>query len=228
MSIFRSIAACVGVLFISACGTESGPKKTDVETLVQIGTRSVIQWHGQELIADITEIAGDIVTSEIRWHGDVMSSRDYYRGLYPVSGLENGYQFEVEYDEDAMQSLFPLAPGKSISFEGRLNVVSEGATQPIWVYITVTKEKFIKLPTGNQKVYVVDIVTEYTKDGSTRTKINQVYYSPELMMVLKSVMKEDGHQSYWRVTNVEQPKPGETTPRAPQSEKPRRSGTVMI
>jgi len=208
---------------LAGCDSAPAPM-TPSQIQAAVGTRAFIKRHGQEIVAEITNTTDKLVTTEFHWHGEMMAKRHYYRGLYPVAGTEYGYQFEMDFDEQSLEQLFPMAVGKEVSFNGNLKIIDRGAALDAWVHLAVVGEKTIDLSTGSHHVFVVDIMTEYRKDGVVKRKTNVVYYAPDLSMLLKSVVHEDGQQSYWRVVSVEQPGAARVRP----INKNNKSGTVMI
>jgi len=189
-----------------------------------VGTRAVILRSGQELLAEITDVADKLVTTELFVRGESVAEFNSYRGLYIVSGRETHYQYEVDFDETVLEQLFPLQVGNEVSFEGNTKNIDSGGSYDFWSNIQVVGEKTLPLSSGPRKVFVVDIITEHRSGARTKRKTNTVYFDPELAMVLKSVVHEDGYQNYWRVITVE--RPGEGSGRTPRQQP--RSGTVII
>ena len=221
MSTLIRLTLLASIMFLAACGSQETPAVCS--TKAQQGTRAIIQRHGQELVAEVTKVDGCLATTEFHWQDELIAARDYYRGLYPVSGTEYGYQFELDFKDKVIDKLFPMAVGNEIAFDGNLKILNEGTALDVWVHMEVVKETSIKLPGGDHKVFVVDINTEYRRGDNVKRSNTMVYYAPELEMVLKSVTHEEGEQSYWRVMKIEQP----GTERE-DSRQRRRSGTVMI
>ncbi len=221
MPVVTRLFAALALIFLVACDPVARAPETPT---AMVGTRAVIQRHGQELYAEVTGVNGKLVTTEYYWQDERVVVHNYYRGLYNVSGVEFGYQYEADFDYSVLEPLFPLAVGKEVSFTGNTKNINRGSAIDFWANIHVIGEKTISLSSGDRKVFVVDIVTEYKKGNSSKRKTNTVYYDPELSMVLKSVIHEDGYQSYWRVVTVERP----GNARTPSAIQQRRAGTVMI
>ncbi|TNE64595.1 MAG: hypothetical protein EP335_06980 [Alphaproteobacteria bacterium] len=216
----RLIAVCLMTAALAACD----PIAQAPAPGAAIGTRAVIKGYNQEMTAEITDVKGKLVVTEFQWQGGDSVVRGYYRGLFPVSGRSKTYHWEAEFDESKLEPLFPLAVGKEVAFSGTSRDVESGSAANFWASLSVIGEKVIELPNGARKVYVVDIITEYRKENLVKRKTNTVYYDPELSMVLKSVVLEDGYQSFWRVVSIDPPGEGN---RATPSQQ-RRAGTVMI
>ena len=221
MPLVSRLLAALALIFLVACDPVARAPETPTAI---VGTRAVIQRHGQELYAEVTGVNDKLVTTEYYWQDERVVVHNYYRGLYNVSGIEFGYQYEADFDYSVLETLFPLAVGKEISFSGNTKNINRGTAIDFWANIHVIGEKIISLSSGDRKVFVVDIVTEYKKGNNSKRKTNTVYYDPELSMVLKSVIHEDGYQSYWRVVTVELP----GNARTPTTLQQRRAGTVMI
>lgn len=221
MPVVTRLCVALILLFGAACDPVARAPATPSAI---VGTRAVIQRHGQELFAEVTKIADKLVTTEYFWNDERVVVHNYYRGLYNVSGIEFGYQYEADFDYNTLEQLFPLKVGKEVSFSGNTKNINRGTAIDFWTNIHVIGEKTIPLSSGDRKVFVVDIITEYKKGNEAKRKTNTVYYDPELSMVLKSVIHEDGYQSYWRAVSVELP----GNARKPSPIQQRRAGTVMI
>ncbi|WP_262692615.1 PLP-dependent aminotransferase family protein [Kordiimonas aestuarii] len=221
MPVVSRLFATLAVILLVACDPVARAPATPSAI---VGTRAVIQRHGQELYAEVTAVTDKLVTTEYYWQDERVVVHNYYRGLYNVSGVEFGYQYEADFDYKLLEQLFPLAVGKEVSFRGNTKNINRGTAIDFWANIHVIGEKTISLSTGDRKVFVVDIVTEYKKGNQSKRKTNTVYYDSELSMVLKSVIHEDGYQSYWRAVSVELP----GNARTPSPTQQRRAGTVMI
>lgn len=189
-----------------------------------VGTRAVIQRHRQEIYAEITDVTGKLVTTELFLHGESIAEFSSYRGLYPVSGREPNYKYEADFDESQLEALFPLQVGKEVSFTGNTKRLDRGTSYDFWSRVEVVGQKTLNLASGDRKVFVIDILTETRSGNRTKRKNQTVYFDPELSMVLKSVLHEDGYKNYWFVVSVEKPGEGRSQSRPRQP----RSGTVII
>lgn len=216
------MAGLMLALAVAACDM---PARTAGAPNAEVGTRALISRHGQELVAEITRVEDKLVTTDFQWRGELMASRNLYRGLYPVSGIEYGYQFELDFDANNLERLFPLQVGNETAFNGNLKLIDQGNAVDVWVHMVVRGETAVSLPTGSYPVYIVEVTSRYGKGRDAKTKLNTLYFSPELSMVLKSVMHEDGRQTYWRVVSIDKRGGGEP-PATPAQQ--RQSGTVMI
>ena len=221
MTVSSRFFAVLTLFFLVACDPVA---RAPMTASAQIGTRAVIQRHGQELFAEITKVEGKLVTTEFFWHDERVVVHNNYRGLYNVSGVQSGYQYEADFDYNVLEPLFPLAVGKEVSFSGNHKNINLGTATDFWANIHVIGEKTISLSSGDRKVFVVDIVSEYKKGNAVKRKTNTVYFDPDLSMILKSVVHEDGYQNFWRAVSVELP--GNAA--QPTTLQQRRSGTVMI
>ncbi len=208
--------------FLASCGEV--PKPSHV--MAEVGTNAIIKRHGQELILDVTDVTGNILSTEISWNGELVASRQYYRGLYPMSGIEYGYQFEMDFDETALEQLFPLKVGKEVSFNGNLKIIDNGTALDAWVHLQVVAEKSMKITSGTYTVFVVEVISEFSKDDRSERKSNIIYYAPDLGMILKFVNHQNGQQSFWRVVSIDSP--DKSSRIKPVKKQNIRSGTVMI
>ena len=221
-SIFKMLAL-LSVLLVAACGP--GMQVPETATAI-VGTKAVIKVHRNELVAEVTDVTGRLVTTEFsNWAGEFLYNRTEYRGLIPVSGTEaDGGQWELDFDERHLEAIFPLRPGKEVAFKGTLIDIERGTSFEMWGHIEVVGEKILDLPTGKRKVVVLNFTREYSRKDKTKRQIDIIYYDPEYSMILKKVIRSQGAQTYWRVVKVERPgKPGNTP-----TTRQRRSGTVMI
>ncbi|RMB00560.1 hypothetical protein BXY39_3747 [Eilatimonas milleporae] len=223
VSAVQRVVLAVLTLFMTACDPAT---RLPAEPTAQIGTRALIKRHGQELVAEVTRVRGKLVTTEFNWRGEQVAKRRYYRGLYPISGTEYGYQFELDFDDSLLEQIFPLRVGNHASFDGNLKIIDRGTAVDVLVDMVVVAEKTIDLSESAHRVFVVEIETEYRSAAGVKRKNNTVYYAPDLSMVLKSVMHEEGQQTFWRVISVERPGAGGKV-KSPTLRQ-RRSGTVMI
>lgn len=192
---------------------------------VLVGTRANIKMHGQDVVAEVTRVADKLVTTEFRdWRGGVIREVNLYRGLFPVSGTDQGLRYEASFDEAALESLFPMKVGKSIGVAGTMYYIDGGEAADFYTHIEVVDEKTLDLKSGPRRTFVVELEWEFTWKGIVRRKTDTVYYDAEKAMVLKSVVRGENFQNYWVVVSVDEP----SNPGGTPSGKPRRSGTVMI
>ena len=195
-----------------------------------VGTRANIKMHGQDVTAEVTRVIDKLVTTEFRdWTGGVIREVNLYRGLFPVSGTEQGLRYEASFDQSALESLFPMQVGKSIGVSGTMYNVDRGESADFWTHIEIVGEKTVDLKSGPRRTFVVQLEWEFAWKGSTRRQSETVYtdtvhYDAERSMVLKSVVRGENFQNYWVVVSVDEPNDPDAQPTRPR----RRSGTVMI
>ena len=190
-----------------------------------VGTRANIKMHGQDVVAEVTRVIDKLVTMEFRdWRGGVIREVNLYRGLFPVSGTDQGLRYETNFDESALEGLFPLKTGKSIGVSGTIYYVDGGEAADFYTHVEVVAEKTVDLKNGPRKTFVVQLEWEFSWNGITRRKTDTVYFDPETSMVLKSVIRGENFQNYWVVVSVDKPE----TPDGRREPINRRSGTVMI
>lgn len=209
-------------LLLTACGPN-----TQVPTSASaiVGTKAIVKYHRSELVAEITDVTGKLVTTEFsNWDGELVFSRTEYRGLVPISGSDPGAgQWELDFDENQLEALFPLQPGKEVAFKGNLKNIDKGTSYDLWAQLEVIGEKVLDLPSGRRKVMVVEFNRQGRRGNQTKHATDIIYFDPEYSMTLKKVMREKGSQSYWRVISID--RPGNVSPTPTRQ---RRSGTVMI
>jgi len=216
------VFALLSVLFVAACGP--GAQVPNSASAI-VGTKAIIKYHRDELVAVITDVTGKLVTTEFsNWDGELIFSRTEYRGLFPVSGMDpGGGLWELDFDENTLEALFPLLPGKLVNFKGNLKNIDQGSSYDLWARLEVLAEKTLDLPNGKRKVMVIEFTRQGKLANQTKLVTDLIYYDPEYSMTLKKVTRERGAQSYWRVISVD--RPGNVT-NVPTRQ--RRSGTVMI
>jgi len=193
---------------------------------VLIGTKAVIVKGAEQIIAEVTDVAENIVTTEYTgWHGEFLYARREYRGLFPLGGTEkNGSRWEVDIDESKLEPLFPLELGKEVSFSGKLLGIDAGMAYDLWAHMEVVGKKSVALKDGEHSVVVIEVTTIYDVDGRSKRRTELIYFDPTLSMTLKKVIQDERSQRYWHVVSVEKPRGGQN----PQPLRQRRSGTVMI
>ncbi len=190
-----------------------------------VGTRANIKMHGQDVVAEVTSVLDKLVTMEFRdWRGGIIREVNLYRGLFPVSGTDQGLRYETNFDESALEGLFPLKKGNSIGVSGTIYYVDGGEAADFYTHVEVVGEKKVDLKNGPRRTFVVQLEWEFTWNGITRTKTDKVYFDPETSMVLKSVIRGENFQNYWVVVSVDKPE----APDRRRDPINRRSGTVMI
>ncbi|MBL4836319.1 MAG: hypothetical protein JKY34_01970 [Kordiimonadaceae bacterium] len=220
---FRFLSLILTLVAVIACS----PSTDSLEQAKYIGTKAIIKAHGNELLLEVTGYADNILTSEIfDWNGNFVSRRHYYNGLYPVAGTEGSSQWEMDFDVKKIDALFPLVIGKSTNITGNMKDIDNDKSYDFWAHIEVVAKKIFLLPSGEERVYVIKISTEYDWNGRSKRTMETVYYSPDLNMNLKGVMHEHNAQKYWRVTSIE--KPGSAKAKNKTRSRRPRSGTVLI
>lgn len=221
MTTYIRLLVLVSCLFtLWACSPSADePMKSSL-----IGMKAVIQAHGNDLLLEVKDITENTVISEItNWHGDFVSRRHYYKGLYPVAGKEGATQWELDFDVNRIDVLFPITIGNKTSFSGTMLDITNAKSYKFWSKIEVKEKKPFLLPSGAQTVYILKIKTEYDINGRLKKTMETVYFAPDLMLNLKGVMHEAAAQRYWRVISIIPPSEADIIP----TRRPR-SATVMI
>lgn len=212
--------ACL--LFVAGCDVVE-PLRSEPGALV--GTRANIKMHGRDVVAEVTRVIDKLVTMEFRdWRGGIIREVNLYRGLFPVSGTDQGLRYESNFDESTLESLFPLKVGKTIGVSGTMYYVDGGESADFYTHVEVVGEKTVDLKNGPRRTFVVQLEWEFSWNGITRTKTDTVHFDPETSMVLKSVIRGENFQNYWVVVSVDEPE----NPNSQREPRNRRSGTVMI
>jgi len=210
------------VLLVAAC---DGVERIPATTGALVGTRANIKMHGQDVVAEVTQVLEKMVTTEFRdWRGDIIREVNLYRGFFPVSGIDQGMRYQSNFDESALESLFPLKTGRSIGVSGSMYYVDGGESADFYTHIEVVGEKTVDLKGGARRTFVIQLEWEFSWNGNTRRKTDTLYFDPERSMVLKSVVRGQNFQNYWVVVSVDEPDNPDASPEPIN----RRSGTVMI
>lgn len=210
------------LMLLAAC---EGVDRVPAQPGVLVGTRANIKMHGRDVVAEVTRVIDKLVTMEFRdWRGGVIREVNLYRGLFPVSGTDQGLRYESNFDESSLEGLFPLQVGKTIGVSGTMYYVDGGESADFYTHVEVVGEKTVDLKTGPRRTFVVQLEWEFSWNGITRRKTDTVHFDPERSMVLKSVVRGQNFQNYWVVVSVDEPE----NPNSPSDPPARRSGTVMI
>ena len=153
---FRFLSLILTLVAVTACS----PSTDSLEQAKYIGTKAIIKAHGNELLLEVTGYADNILTSEIfDWNGNFVSRRHYYNGLYPVAGTEGSSQWEMDFDVKKIDALFPLVIGKSTNITGNMKDIDNDKSYDFWAHIEVVAKKIFLLPSGEERVYVIKILS---------------------------------------------------------------------
>ncbi len=209
------------VLLLAACDPIA--RKTSTSTAI-VGMKAIIKANGREVTSEIVNVDGKYVTVDYTdWDGNHLQTARLYRGLYTVSGILAKGQYEKDFPEAKLESLFPLGVGAETSFSGTFLNIDADITYEYWVHFHVAAMKTISLPNGDRKVFEIEITTEYKIDGKKHRETDVKYYDPEYNLVLKQKTYSKNSQNYWRVLSITLPGDGEVIP-----VRRRRSGSVLI
>jgi len=221
--IFLRTVMVLGMLALAACDNGRAIPATST---VLVGTKAILIRDSEIFALEVTDVSEKFVTSEVTGlDGEVLSRETHYRGLYQTSQFGGGgRQWELEFDENQLESLFPLKQGKKTSIAGTLNLVDSGKSYEYVASFSVLGEKTVDLPDGLHKVMVVEVESVYLFPDNTITRTEVIYFDPKMSMILKKIMWAGRKKYYWRVQSIEIPGgPVQATPT-----RQRRSGTVMI
>lgn len=208
------------LLSIAAC--DSGNITRLPET--PIGLQATVRNGAQNYTIEVTSFNNGRVGIKRFWNGEAYSSEQLYRGLYRISGVYAKASFEAEINEDAIDALFPLREGNTTSFEGNMIRIDKPVVRQLWVRMTVVKASSMVINDKRWPTWVIEIQSEYgTKSGAVASQAI-IHYSEELGMALKKTVREDGHQYFWRFTDLTLPDGDDELRRAPIQNR----GTIMI
>ncbi|MBL4789824.1 MAG: hypothetical protein JKY60_12550 [Kordiimonadaceae bacterium] len=217
------MAMVLGMLAVAAC--DNG-RAIPVTSTVIVGTKAIFIRDRETYTFEVTDVSEKFVTTEVsNLDGDLISRETFYRGLYQTSQFGLGRrQWELEFDENQLESLFPLKQGNKTSIAGTLNIIDTGEAYEYVTSFSVLGEKTVDLADGLHKVMVIEIESVYLFPNKTISRREVMYYDPKMSMILKKITWADHKKHYWRVKSVEIPGgPAQVTPT-----RQRRSGTVMI
>ena len=213
----RAIVFAVAFLAAACSPTSDGPPDYQVDK----GLTAQINSDGQVFSMEVTRVDGPVATVVTRWEDQFVSERHFYRGLYAVAGSDRRTSFENSVDKTALDSLFPLDVGKEATIRGTYRVVRDRIVEgETYTVIAVRDLERMETKDAEHEVYVLDITTELTLLGRTTQYTKTVWYSPELGLVLKTVLSDGRLNFHSRVLSIERP---ENNP-----DNRRRTGTVMI
>ena len=227
MRLIQSLTICLLLMLLSAC--DFAPK-APVTANALTGTRAIIKRGNEEIVMKVVEVNEKLVTKEVFINDQIRSTNTDYRGLFRTSGQEYDrsgqvFNYEVDFDTNEMEKIFPLAVGKKATLRGRARVIEANESFNLWINAQVVSEQELKINNRSYDVFVINILEEFESSDGVRSRTETVYYAPDISMVLKRVSYSNGKEIYWRVTSLEFP--GDT-PARPSRLEQRRSGTVMI
>lgn len=209
------------MLLLAACDPIA--RKTSSSTAM-LGMKAIIKADGREVASEITDVDGKYVSIDWSdWNGNHLHTAKMYRGLYPVGGVRPNGQYEYDFNESKLEALFPLEKGNETSFEGTFTHFEENSSYQFWVHMNVEGEKEISLPSGDRRVFVIHVTTQFNINGKKERQREKLYYDPEYNLILKKNYYQKYRQSHWRAISIILP--GDVDQVAPQR---RRSGTVLI
>lgn len=206
--------ALAGILLLAACADSGvdGPQARE-------GLRAVIKHAEGDLKMEVVEVEDNIVVAEFESPRFGQLQRYYYRGLIPVGGDVDGRPFHVDVDYDDLDDLFPLEVGRSIRVKA-LMTRPYGRSTKIEMTAEVVKDSKLDVAGAIYPVKIVSIETLYRTGDKVSFQQEKVYFSVEMGIILKNVLREEGRQTYWYVDSLTNP----GVPRAPTH----RAGRVMI
>jgi len=214
--------AVVLIFLVAAC---DGVERVPAAPGALVGTQAYIKMHGQDVVAEVTQVIDKLVSIEFRdWNGRVIRDVNLYRGFFPVSGTDQGLSYESNFDASELESLFPLEPGKSIGVAGTMFYGDSGKSADFYTHVEVVGEKTVDLKDGPRRTFVLQLEWEFSWNGNTRKKTDTLYFDAERSMVLKSVVRGQNFQNYWVVVSVDEPDNLGAAPKPTN----RRTGTVLI
>ena len=192
----------VVLLTVTAC---SPPTGNDRFPTTPLGITAIISQQSQEFDWEVTDITNDIITTATYWKRERVIHRKLYRGLYPVYGMEFGKSFEVDFDYKILDQLFPLKIGGEVSFEGTMNLLEDNYHAQTLVHMQVMDTGIQQIGDTSYPVYIINITTRFSSGNVSDVTHNTLYYSNDLGLILKSVTKGSGAQSYWRIRSIDIP-----------------------
>ena len=87
LTLMRTISLFT-IILLSAC---DGAGRVPTTPGAVVGTRANIKMHGQDVVAEVTQVIDKLVTMEFRdWQGGVLREVNLYRGLFPIGGVDGG------------------------------------------------------------------------------------------------------------------------------------------
>lgn len=214
---------CLWIVLLGACSPGEGLKD---QSSAVVGTRSLIKMHGQDMISEVVRVLGRQVTVEFRdWRSAKVREVSLYRGLFPMSGSDQGLRYDMEFERGAIESLFPLETKKSIGVSGKVHYIDAGESADFWAHVEVIEEMNMVLKSGPRRAFVVQIDWEFDWNGIKRRKTDILHFDAEKDLILKSVIRGENYQNYWVVIDVDEPDSPTVTSPPPIR---RRAGTVSI
>ena len=169
------------------------------------GITALIRQQSQDFDWEVTDITNNIITTETFWNSERVIRRKYYRGLYPVYGMDFGKSFEMEFDYKLLDQLFPLKIGNTVTFEGVMLLLEDNYQAQALVQLEVTDTAVQQIDEVAYPVYVIEVTSRFSAGNESDVTRTTLSYSFDLGLVLKSVTKGSGAQSYWRIRSIDVP-----------------------
>ena len=208
------------VFCVAAC---SPPTENSRFPTTPPGITAIISQQSQDFDWEVTDITNDIITTATYWKRARVIHRKLYRGLYPIYGMEFGKSFEVDFEYKLLDQIFPLKLGNEVSFDGTLNLLEDHYQAMTVVHMRVQDTGVLQIGDIAYPVFIIKVTTSFSSGDVSDETVNTLYYSADLGLVLKSVTKGSGAQSYWRIRSIDVP-----TDAKPKLRRRNPSGTVMI
>jgi|GEM_PF-5226865 len=190
----------------------------------QEGFRATMLSQAQNLEVEVTNVDGPLITLTTFWHGEQTGVRNLYRGVFAVSGGIDEGVFEMDFDTEIIDDLFPLKIGNTVDFTGNTLFVKSGEVLDTIVHIAVIEETKLIVDQENEPVFVLEVITEFVEKTTSELFHRTVYYSPKYGLILKQILKTETQSIYWHVTKIHDD--GKSITRQPKPK--RRSDTLLI
>lgn len=183
----------------------SPPASEDTFPTTPPGITALIRQQSQDFDWEVTDISNNIITTETYWNSERVIRRKLYRGLYPIYGMEFGKSFEVDFNYKVLDQLFPLKVGNEVAFEGSMTLIEDNYQATTLVHMQVVDKAVQLIGETSYPVFVIEITSRFSSGEVSDIIQNTIHYSFDLGLILRSITKGSGAQSYWRIRSIDIP-----------------------
>ncbi len=193
------VAALVMTTALAACGPrgeQAWPLEPGFAALVRVG--------GETYEMEITGVDGLLAHLEYRWKGQVVAAADVYHGLVAVSGHDEKGGFRRDVDLAAIDGLFPLDIGHSVTLEGTAFADGRAGPAKLSTTIAVLRREQVRIADHHFETFVVRIVDRLAfPDGTSEQMIRTLHYAPRLGLPVRIRFESGGRTVHWQMLAIE-------------------------
>lgn len=194
----RRLAGLAIVLLAAAC---AGPAEPPYP--LEAGFSAIVQVDGQSYRFEVSDVSDDIVTVRYYWQDQPVATRRLFRGLIVLSGRDGRRRFQHDLDLAELESLFPLATGRTVAIDGT-TVLDDRPSVPLHLTVSVTGRGRREVGERAFEVWILDIKTRIGDPEDPVEVIHRtVYYAPRLGLPIKIRYETARERGHWRMVDIE-------------------------